>query len=259
MSSDEPPPGEPKRLKLRSTFGAPAEKPAGETPPVSPEVGPATPELGPAAKLPSPRLSLHRPSPVEEAALQGSSKDGGLPAEDEPQPQHQLESDPRTSEETADRLEASTPASRGKTSPVYYVLLVLALMGSLYVLFKDKWRKDPASPAPGPGLVISQGAPDPARSLRTDAGDNRPESAPEAETDHRVEIPGVAGRFFAQIQTTPLHLKDPEGILLNGIVFPVGSLLATNPEIRLTAIEVAPSGAVAVFTSREETFRLNLR
>lgn len=244
MPPDDASPSEPKRLRLRSTFGDPLS-----SPPVDSEPSAAN---GPPSRSPGLKLGLPEKSSRSQTDTQPEPPPApppeGPPAH--PGPETDAQGNPATC--PGDKATPSEAGQR-KTSPVYYILLVVALLGSLYVLFKDKWATEPS---PGDPPRTLAGSPD-APNLASAPLSSKEVTAPEK---NARDLPGAPANLIAALQANPpLYLNEPKGLLLKGIVFPVGSLLTVDPEVRLEAIEESPEGRVAVLSSEGHSIRIPLR
>jgi hypothetical protein len=232
---DDNPSTDPKRLRLRSTFGhqsAPLEPSSAE-----PDNSAATTSR---LKL-NPRENTRPTTPPSEAHSQKKSSPPGVPA---------------AGPEPSSPEDASASPRGHKTSPVYYALLVAALIGSGIILFRDKSGSQNSAPLPAPmesrvAEPTLESPLSPPAALVQETG--------KTDTDLFGNAKSVSDYIEALQAARPERTQEPEGILVRGILFEVGSTLSTDPVVQLSAIEDSLDGPFALLTVEGQSIPLRLR
>lgn len=253
MEPSDPTPSAPKRLQLKSRG---EQKPATENSPSEAEKKDPTPPR----RTGSLRLNTKPPTPQPEPAV---DKTPPPPIS----PTLEFTNAPNNSAETAEKIAeskapdpASAPAetpkpSAKKTSPVYYALLAVALIGSAYVLLKDKFMTAPpviASEAAAPTIPITH------VEETTNPATAEPSVKP-GQIQNPASSNAALAAYLSELRAShPIRSTSPEGIVIGGIFFPPGALLLQEHGLTFNGFKDTGSPDVALLSTEGEQFELQL-
>lgn len=253
MEPPDPPPSAPKRLQLKSRG---EHKPATENSPSEAEKkDPTPPRPGSSLRLNTktptlqPEPAVHKtPPPAISPTLQ-STKASNDSAETAEKTAESKAPDPAP-------VPAETPKpSAKKTSPVYYALLAVALIGSAYVLLKDKFMTAP------PVIATQPTAP----TIPIASTEKTTDPVPAEPSVKPVRIQSLApsnaalAAYLSELRAShPIRSTSPEGIVIGGIFFPPGALLLQEHGIKFTGFKNTGSPDVALLSTDSEQFELQL-
>lgn len=252
MDNTDPTPSAPKRLQLKSRAG---QKPAEESSPSEAENN----NPAPIRRTSSLRLnSKPKPQPPEPVLDEA----GPPPTSTPPEPT----TSPNDSTETAEQIPeskapdpasvlAETPRPSAKqTSPVYYALLAVALIGSAYVLLKDKFITAPpiiANEPAAPTIPIA-----PAKETTDPPADLKVQPR---QVQSPASTNAALAAYLSELRASrPMRSTSPEGIVIGGIFFPPGALLLKEHGLTFNGFKDNSSPDVALLSTDSEQFELQL-
>lgn len=253
MNNPDSTPSAPKRLQLKSRA---EQKPAEESPPSEAEREDSAPvrrthplRLDSKPKPPPPEPVVEKTPPPPTFTPPESANFSNDSAETAEQIPETETPDP------ASILPERPGPSAKKTSPVYYVLLAVALIGSAYVLLKDKVIPTPPVIANEPAAATIRIAP------AKETAD--PPLADLSVQPRQVQSPtstnDALAAYLSDLRASrPMRSTSPEGIVIGGIFFPPGALLLKEHGLTFNGFKDNSSPDVALLSTDTEQFELQL-
>lgn len=245
-------PGSPRRLQLRpkESGSSPNEKPIEK------------PAVAVPAKVPSLRLSPRaQKEPVEQnSSLTQAAQTPNTTRAEQPvsplikKPPVATEPEPNTPDDD------STEATPRKTSPIYYVVLAIAVLGSGYVLLKDRLFLKDGDPLPTPSNPTTTIAPKGSEPRAEPVAAPIPENEatlPEQAFETTLKSP-ISSGLAAFESLKPIEVPSRSGILVNGILYATGDWISKNPPVQFVEVAETSDGRFATLASGDERIRIPL-